>query len=456
MSSEKKLKKYEIDMINGPITVNLLIFAIPLMASSILQLLFNAADIIVVGRFVGDVALAAVGSNSALINLLTNFFIGLSIGANVLVSHYFGAGKPEETEKTVHTSILMSVISGVLLTLVGVLFAPAILEMMQTPETILPLATLYIRIYFAGITATMVYNFGAAILRAVGDTRRPLYYLFIAGVVNIILNLIFVIGCKLSVAGVALATTISQIVAAVLVIRCLMKSDGALKLEISKLKLDYDKFLRIIKIGLPASFQGTLFSISNVIIQASINSFGEVVVAGSSAASNLEGFVYVSMNAFYQAALTFTSQNYGARRIERINKILISALISVAVTGILFGNTVYFFGRDLLRIYTSSDKVIEAGMVRILLVCCPYFLCGLMDTMVGSLRGLGYSVMPMIVSLVGACVLRILWIFTFFRLDIFHTPFMLYITYPFTWMVTFLAHVVCFIIIRRKIGVAGN
>ncbi len=451
MSSNKSQKKYEIDMVNGPITLNLLIFALPLMLSSILQLLFNAADIIVVGRFVGDVALAAVGSNSALINLLTNFFIGLSVGANVLVSHYFGAGKPDETEKTVHTSILMSLISGVILTLTGVLFAPEILKLMQTPETILPLATLYIRIYFAGITAAMVYNFGAAILRAVGDTRRPLYYLFIAGIVNIILNLIFVIGCNLSVAGVALATIISQLVSAVLVVRCLMKSEGALKLDFSKLKLDYDKFLRIIKIGLPASFQGTLFSISNVIIQASINSFGDVVVAGCSAASNIEGFVYVSMNAFYQAALTFTSQNFGARKIERINRILISALVSVTVTGLLLGNGVYFFGRNLLSIYSGSGNVIEAGMVRLLVVCCPYFLCGLMDTMVGSLRGLGYSVMPMIVSLVGACGLRLLWIFTFFGFEYFHNPFMLYVTYPATWTVTFIAHVICFVYVRRKL-----
>ena len=452
MAENKALKKYEIDMVNGPILRNLLIFAIPLMASSVLQLLFNAADIIVVGRFVGDVALAAVGSNSALINLLTNFFIGLSIGTNVLVSHYFGAGKPEETGSTVHTSILMSIFSGIILTVVGIFFAPSILRLMQTPENILPLAILYIRIYFAGVTSTMVYNFGAAILRAVGDTRRPLYYLFIAGVVNVILNLIFVIGFNMSVAGVALATIISQTVSATLIIRCLMKSEDPLKLEFSKLKFDYDKFIRIVRIGLPASFQGTLFSISNVIIQASINSFGDIVVAGCSAASNIEGFVYVSMNAFYQATMTFTSQNYGARKIERINKILFSGLLSVTVTGLLLGNLVYFFGNDLLRIYTDSDSVVEAGMVRLLLVCCPYFLCGVMDTMVGSLRGLGYSVMPMIVSLIGACGLRIIWIFTLFRLDYFHTPFMLYITYPVSWTVTFLTHVICFIIIRRKIG----
>mgnify|MGYP002858107552 CR=1 FL=1 len=285
MSANRSVKKYEIDMVNGPILKNMLIFAIPLMASSVLQLLFNAADIIVVGRFVGDIALAAVGSNTALINLLTNFFIGLSIGANVMVSHYFGAKKDEEMSSTVHTSILMSVISGIILTLVGVIFAPSILSIMQTPENILPLATLYIRIYFAGVTSMMVYNFGAAILRAIGDTKRPLYYLFTAGIVNVILNLFFVIICKLSVAGVALATIISQTISAALVIRCLMKSDGALRFEFKKLRFDTDKFVRIVKIGLPASFQSTLFSISNVIIQSSINSFGDVVVAGSSAAS---------------------------------------------------------------------------------------------------------------------------------------------------------------------------
>lgn len=446
-----KIAKYEIDMVNGPILGSILIFAIPLMASSILQLLFNAADIIVVGRFVGDIALAAVGANSALINLLTNFFIGLSVGVNVLVSHYFGAKKPDEMSKTVHTSILMSILSGIILTIVGVVFAPVLLEMMQTPKNILPLATLYIRIYFAGISAMMVYNFGAAILRAVGDTRRPLYYLLAAGVINVILNLIFVIVLKLSVAGVALATIISQIVSAYLVIRCLMRSEGALRFELSKLNFDPDKFIRIVKIGLPASFQSTLFSISNVMIQTAINGFGDIVVAGSSAAANIEGFVYVSMNSFYQATITFTSQNFGARKIERINRILFAGLFSVALTGIVLGNSVYFFGRDLLRIYTSSDDVIEAGMVRMLLVCCPYFLCGMMDTMVGSLRGLGYSVLPMIVSLIGACGLRLLWLFTFFRMDIFHTPFMLYLTYPVSWAVTFLAHVVCFIIIRKRI-----
>ncbi|MCR5101371.1 MAG: MATE family efflux transporter [Butyrivibrio sp.] len=447
-----KSKKYEIDMCNGPILGKLLLFTVPLMASSILQLLFNTADIIVVGKYVGDNALAAVGSNSSLINLLTNFFIGLSVGVNVLVSRYYGSSRKDELSDTVHTSILISIISGIILSFIGFIGAPVILTWMSVPENVLPLSILYIRVYFLGMTSTMLYNFGASILRAVGDTRRPLYYLTIAGVINVILNLIFVIGFNLSVAGVALATIISQTVSAVLVIRCLVTSDSVIKLDLKKLRLDKDKTLKIIRIGLPASVQGMLFSFSNVIIQSSINGFGEIVVAGSSAASNLEGYVYVSMNSFYQATISFVSTNLGARKYERINRIVILALCSVTVVGLALGNLVYFFGVPLLSIYTSSEAVIEAGLIRLLFICCPYFLCGLMDTIVGAIRGLGYSVMPMIVSLIGACGLRLIWIFTFFRLDYFHSPEMLYITYPVSWTVTFLTHVICFIIVRRKLS----
>ncbi len=446
-----KSSRFEMDMCNGPILSKMLRFTLPLMASSILQLLFNTADVVVVGNWVGDNALAAVGSNSSLINLLTNFFIGLSVGVNVLVARFYGGNKQKDLSDTIHTSMVISVLSGIILSLIGVLGAPVILTWMSVPENILPLSTLYIRIYFLGMTSTMIYNFGAAILRAVGDTRRPLYYLTIAGVINVILNLFFVIICNLSVAGVALATIISQTVSAALIVICLVRNEGSVSLDFKKLRLHKDKVIKIFQIGFPASVQGMLFSFSNVIIQSSINGFGEVIVAGSSAASNIEGYVYVSMNAFYQAAISFVSQNLGAKRYDRINRITITALASVTVVGLVLGNLVYFFGTTLLGIYTDSPDVIAAGLVRLLYICCPYFLCGIMDTMVGAIRGLGYSIMPMIVSLIGACGLRLIWIFTFFRLEQFHSPEMLFITYPVSWTVTFSVHVICFIIVRHKL-----
>ncbi len=444
-------KKYGIDMCNGTILKNMLLFSLPLMCSSILQLLFNAADIIVVGNFAGDEALAAVGSNTALINLLTNFFMGLSIGANVLVARYYGAKQEKDLTETVHTAMLLSICSGVILTLIGCVGSRAILVRMQTPDEILPLAIIYLRIYFLGMPAMMLYNFGSAILRAVGDTKRPLYYLSGAGVVNVILNLIFVICFKMGVAGVGLATVVSQCISACLIVRCMMKEEGGIRLELRQLHIYHDKFKRILQIGLPASFQGIIFSISNVIIQSSVNSFGAVTVAGNSAAANIEGFVYVAMNTFYQAAISFTSQNVGAAKYERVNKILYTAEGCVFAVGLLMGNLVTLFGRPLLGLYTSSAMVAEAGMKRMNVICRMYALCGMMDVMVGSLRGLGYSVMPMIVSLIGACGLRLIWIFTFFQTDPFHTVTSLYLTYPVSWMMTLTAHVVCFIIVRKKL-----
>ena len=445
--------KYEIDMCSGSILGKILLFTLPLMCSSILQLLFNAADIIVVGRFAGDDSLAAVGSNTSLINLLTNFFLGLSVGANVLVARYFGAKQQKDLEQTVHTAMLLSLYSGVALTLIGCLGAKQILIWMQTPEDVLPLAALYLRIYFLGMTATMLYNFGSAIMRAIGDTRRPLYYLSIAGVINVLLNLLFVIVFRMDVAGVALATVISQCISAFLVVRCMMKEKESIHLEISELHIDADKFRRILQIGLPASFQGIVFSFSNVIIQSSVNSFGATVVAGNSAAANIEGFVYVAMNAFHQAAISFTGQNIGAAKYERVNRILYTAQLCVLVVGTVLGNIAVFFGYPLLSMYTSSRAVMEAGMKRMEIICRYYALCGMMDVMVGSLRGLGYSVMPMIVSLIGACGLRLIWIFTFFRMEEFHTITSLYLTYPASWLITFLTHVVCFMIVRRKLAV---
>ena len=452
MSENKGKKKYQIDMCSGSILKKMLLFAVPLMCSSILQLLFNAADIIVVGRYAGDNSLAAVGSNTSLINLLTNLFIGLSIGANVLVARFFGAKQERELKDTVHTAMTISIISGIILTIVGVVGARQILIWMKSPEEVLELATLYLRIYFMGMTATMVYNFGSAILRAVGDTKRPLYFLLFAGVINVVLNLIFVIVLKMDVAGVALATVISQCISASLVLICLMKEQSGIRLELKNLRVNSKILLKILQIGLPAGFQGVIFAIANVTIQSSINSFGAIEVAGNSAASNVEGFVYMAMNAFYQSAISFASQNVGAGKYERINKILITAQICVLAVGLLMGNGAVFFAEELLGFYSKNPEVIAAGTERLRYICSLYALCGMMDVMVGMLRGLGYSVMPMIVSLLGACALRLIWLATLFQIEQFHTVQMIYITYPVSWTITLLTHIICFIIVRRKLG----
>ena len=373
-------------MCNGSIMDKLISFALPLMLSGILQLMFNAVDIIVVGHFTGKQALAAVGSTTALINVFTNLFIGISLGANVLAARFFASGREKEMSDTVHTAILLALISGILMAGIGVISAKGALLLMGTPDNVIAQSTLYMRIYFLGMTATMVYNFGSAILRAVGDTKRPLYYLFGAGVVNVILNLLFVIGFHLDVAGVAMATVISQCISAGLVLRCLIKEKGAIRLEIRQLHIHKDKFLGILKIGLPAGVQGIIFSLSNVVIQSSINSFGAVTVAGNSAAANIESFVYFAMNAFHQATISFTGQNMGAGNYKRINKIVITGEICVTVVGLVLGNLVVFFGHPLLSIYSSSSKVIAAGMVRLKVVSVTYALCGMMDVMVGALR----------------------------------------------------------------------
>lgn len=452
MSKVKSVKKYEMDMCSGSILKKMLLFSLPLMCSSILQLLFNAADIIVVGNFAGDNSLAAVGANTALINLMVNFFMGFSVGANVLVAGYYGAKREEDLSKTIHTAIMLSIYSGIILTAVGVLFARQLIIMMQTPEEVVELASVYLRIYFCGMTATMLYNFGSAILRAIGDTKRPLYYLMFSGIINVVLNLIFVIPLKMDVAGVALATVISQCISAFLVIRCMIKEKGSIHLDIKKLGIDRDKFLRILQIGLPASFQGIVFSLSNVVIQSSVNSFGKIAVAGNSAAANIEGFVYVAMNAFHQSAISFTSQNIGAAKYERVNRILYTAEGCVIVVGLLLGNLASLLGRPLLGLYTSSAEVINSGLKRLNVICSTYALCGMMDVIVGSLRGMGYSVVPMIVSLIGACGLRLVWIFTGFQMEPFHSLTGLYITYPVSWFITFAAHSVCFIVIRKKLN----
>lgn len=449
--SKDRSTSYQMDMCNGPILKKMLIFAIPLMGSSILQLLFNAVDVIVVGKYAGDNALAAVGSNTSLINLFVNFFMGLSIGANVLVSRYYGAKQNKELSETVHTAIAVSFAGGVVLAVLGFILSPTILGWMQTPEEVLALAVIYLRVYFFGVPALMIYNFGAAILRAIGDTKRSLYFLALAGFVNVILNLFFVIVLHWGVFGVAFATVISQVISATLVLRCLMQEKGEIRVELRKLHIYKDKLLKMLQIGVPAGFQSVLFSLSNVLIQSSVNGFGATVIAGKSAGSNIEGFAYAAMNAFYQANISFTSQNMGARKYHRLNRILFTAQACVILTGLVAGISCYLAGPMLLTLYTNSSEVIAAGMVRLRYVCLPYFLCGIMEVMVGSLRGMGYAVFPMIVSLIGSCALRIVWLQTVFQIERFHSIETVYIIYPISWIITAIAHIVTYIILKKKL-----
>lgn len=442
-------KSYEIDMCNGPLLGKILLFSVPLMLSGILQLLFNAADIIVVGRFAGSKALAAVGSTSSLINLLINVFVGLSVGVNVLVARYYGAQKEKDVSETVHTAVTTSIISGLILIVLGIGLARPLLHLMGTPDDVLDQAVLYMRIYFLGMPVLMVYNFGAAILRAIGDTRRPLYFLFASGLVNVCLNLFFVMGLGMGVDGVAWATVLSEHISALLVLKSLMDAPGALKLDLRKLRIYPRKLKRIVKIGLPAGMQGAIFSISNVLIQSSVNSFGSIAMAGNTASANIEGFVYTAMNAVYQTNLSFTSQNLGGKRYSRINKIMYICLGVVTAVGVSLGAFAVLGGGLLLGIYSSDPQVLHYGMLRLEIICGTYFLCGIMDCMVGSLRGLGYSMIPMFVSLTGACGFRVLWVFTVFAA--YRSLDVLYLSYPVSWTITALAHMVTFRMIRRKI-----
>ncbi len=446
---KQDVKKYEIDMCSGPFLGKILFFYIPLMLSGILQLLFNAADIVVVGRFAGKEALAAVGSTSSLINLLVNLFIGLSVGANVLAARFYGGGQKSELSEIVHTAILTAAVSGVLLVLIGIAAAQPALTWMGTPGDVIDQSVLYMRIYFAGMPFSMIYNFGAAILRAVGDTKRPLYYLLGAGVVNVILNLVFVILFSMGVAGVAFATIVSQAISAALVIRCLVLSEADYRLDFSKLRITPDKLKKMLQIGLPAGLQNSLFSISNVLIQSSVNSFGSVAMAGNTAGSNLEGFVYTAMNSFSQTIISFAGQNYGARKYRHIAKLLLICQGLVIAVGLVLGNLAYLGSGLLLRLYSPDAEVIRYGMLRMSIICTTYCLCGMMDVMVGALRGMGYSIMPMLVSLTGACLFRVVWIYTIFQR--YRTLTCLYVSYPISWALTFAVHALCFVIVYRRL-----
>lgn len=441
-------KSYEIDMCNGPLFGKILSFSIPLMMSGILQLLFNAVDMIVVGRFAGNSALAAVGATSSLINLLTNLFIGFSVGANVLVARYYGAKKEEDVSETVHTAILLSIICGILLLLLGLLVSKTILGWMGTPADVLDQAALYMRIYFIGMPVVLLYNFGSSILRAVGDTKRPLYYLVAAGIINAVLNLIFVIKLNMGVAGVATATVISEVISAVLILRCMCGTEGSCRLYLNRLKIHGDKLKRILQVGIPAGLQGMVFSLSNVLIQSSVNSFGSVAMAGNTAASNIEGFIYTAMNSYHQTAMSFSSQNFGAGKHKRITKVLFLCLGMVTAVGLIMGLSAYLGGGMLLRIYSTDAEVIRYGLLRMSIICTCYCLCGIMDVMVGGLRGIGYSTMPMIVSLLGACGFRIVWIFTVFQWN--RSLQTLYISYPVSWFITAAVHMICYKIVRTR------
>lgn len=449
MSTQQKKSKYEIDMCNGSILDKLISFSIPLMLSGILQLLFNAVDIIVVGRFTGSEALAAVGSTTALINVFVNFFIGISLGSNVLAARFYAAGKDKEMSETVHTAITLALISGVVMGIVGVVSAKGALQLMDTPDNVLNLSTLYMRIYFVGMPFFMLYNYGAAILRAVGDTKRPLMFLIVSGATNVVLNLILVIRFHMGVAGVAIATVISQGISCALVLRCLYYSEGSYQLRFSKLGMKARYVKQIFQVGVPAGIQSTIINFSNVLLQSSVNSFGSVAMAGYTAANNILGFLYVSVNSITQACMSFTSQNYGVRKFKRMDKILMECLGLTMVVALVLGGGSYLFGSELMHIYTKSADVVACGTDIMLYTTVTYFLCGIMDLFPGALRGMGHSAVPMILSVIGTVGTRIVWIYWVFpqhrALDF------LFISYPVSWILTIIMQVICFYFVRKKV-----
>ena len=435
-------------MCNGSILDKLISFSIPLMLSGILQLLFNAVDIIVVGRFTGSEALAAVGSTTALINEFVNFFIGISLGSNVLAARFFAAGKDKEMSETVHTAITLALISGVGMGIIGVLAAKGALMLMDTPDNVLNLSTLYMRIYFVGMPFFMLYNYGAAILRAVGDTKRPLLFLIISGSVNVVLNLIFVIRFHMGVAGVAIATVISQAISCVLVLRCLYRTESSYQLRFSRLGMKAKYVKQIFQVGVPAGIQSTIINFSNVLLQSSVNSFGSVAMAGYTAANNILGFLYVSINSVTQACMSFTSQNYAVRRFKRMDKILLECLGLTVAVSLVFGGGSYLFGSELMHIYTKSADVVACGVDIMLYTTVTYFLCGMMDLFPGALRGMGHSAVPMILSVIGTVGTRIVWIYLVFP---YHRALdFLFISYPVSWLLTIIMQVICFYFVRKK------
>lgn len=449
-----KNNKYEIDMCNGTLMDKLISFSLPLMLSGILQLLFNAVDIIVVGRFTGSQALAAVGSTTALINIFTNLFIGISLGANVLAARFYASGKEKEMSETVHTSITLALISGLVMALAGVLLARFALNLMGTPNDVIDQSVLYMRIYFLGMPFFMLYNYGAAILRAVGDTKRPLFFLVISGMTNAVLNLVLVIVFHMGVAGVAIGTIVSQLISSILVLRCLYTSNTSYRLYFSKLGIKTQYLKQIFQVGIPAGIQSTVINLSNALLQSSVNSFGSVAMAGYTAANNIFGFLYMSVNAVTQSCMSFTSQNYGVKKLKRMDRVLLDCMIlSVGVTLIL-GCGAYFFGSELLKIYTSDADVIRCGVEVLAFTTVPYFCCGIMDLLPGALRGMGYSGVPMILSIIGTVGTRIVWIFGLFPAH--RSLSFLFISYPVSWILTILMQAVCFCFVRKHVHQSMN
>ena len=444
-----KKNKYEIDMCNGTIMDKLISFSIPLMLSGILQLMFNAVDIVVVGRFSGSQALAAVGSTTALINVFTNLFIGISLGANVLAARYYAAGKTKEMSETVHTAITLALVSGVAMAVIGVVFARGALEIMGTPDDVIAKSTLYMQIYFCGMPFFMMYNYGAAILRAVGDTKRPLIFLIVSGVINAVLNLFLVIVFHLDVAGVGIATVISQLVSCILVLRCLHHTESSYQLHLAKLRIRSVYLKQIFEVGVPAGIQSTVINISNAMLQSSVNSFGSIAMAGYTASNNIFGFLYVSVNSFTQACMSFTSQNYGVKKLKRMDRVLIDCMILSVVVTLILGSSVYVFGPELLHIYSDQADVIQYGMEIFSYTTVTYFLCGLMDLFPGALRGMGYSTVPMILSIIGTVGVRIIWIYGLFPSHRSLT--FLFLSYPVSWIATIIMQVICFWFVRKKI-----
>lgn len=442
------MKKYEIDMTHGSITKKLLLFSIPLMLSSVLQLLYNAADIVVVGRFDGETSLAAVGSTASLINLIVTVFIGYSTGASVVISKYFGAQDKAGTGRAVRTCITMSLIFSIFLLFVGVLGSKFFLGLMSCPEDVIDKATLYMRIYFLGMPAFMLYNFGSGVLRAVGDTKRPLYYASFSGIVNVLLNLVLVIKFKMGVAGVAVATIISQYISAALVMRCLIKSEESYRFNIKNIGIDKTEFMQMTKIGLPAGIQSSMFSISNVTIQSVVNSYGSVVMAGNAAANNIDGFVYAILNSISQGVLTFSGQNFGAGKMRRIRKgVTKSLLLSFVIVGSISLFAI-LFSHQLLGIYSDDSKVIEVGAYKMLFVAGTYFICGFNELFVSGIRGMGYSFVPMLTSVFGICGIRIIYVATIYKL--FSSLPSLYLTYPLSWTITAIVNGILFYSLWKK------
>ena len=444
-----KKNKFEIDMCNGSIMDKLISFSLPLMVSGILQLAFNAVDIIVVGRFSGSQALAAVGSTTALINVFANLFIGISLGANVLAARFYAAGKDREMSETVHTSITLALISGIMMAVIGVLLAKWALEIMGTPDDVIGQSALYMRIYFMGMPFFMLYNYGAAILRAIGDTKRPLIFLIISGIANAALNMTLVIIFHMGVAGVAIGTIISQLISCVLVLTCLYRSEGSYQLRFSKLRINGAYMEQIFQVGVPAGIQSTVINLSNALLQSSVNSFGSIAMAGYTAANNMLGFLYMSVNSITQACMSFTSQNYGVGKLKRMDKVLRDCVVlSISIAAVL-GGLAYCFGPQILTIYTSDPKVINCGMEILAYTSITYFLCGIMDLFPGALRGMGYSAVPMVLSVIGTVGTRIVWVFGIFPNH--RSLSVLFVSYPVSWIITIVLQVVCFYFVRKRV-----